>query len=137
MYGNLSNYFGLSTLFTNYVDFITDKPEVLHKAGLVSVLATSRGLNLIRGQKVKQQLGFLINILKKNSSSHLEFFPGIFYEGVQTVGLTSLSLNWVILHKDVDQIQVQIQINQSGIGLNNKNFSENYVFSQRKLFVVT
>ena len=50
---------------------------------------------------------------------------------VQPVGLTALSYNWVILHIDMDQIEVQIQIHPIGIGLNNKNLSKTNVFSKK------
>ena len=46
------------------------------------------------------------------------------YESLQPVGLTSITYNWVILHNDMDQNYLQILINPSGIGLNNKNFSK-------------
>ena len=40
--------------------------------------------------------------------SHNEQGFWLTYERVQSVGLTSLSYNWVILHNDMDQIYVQI-----------------------------
>ena len=57
-------------------------------------------------------------------------------ERVQPVGLTSISYNWVILHIDMDQILVEIQIHLAGIGLNNKNFSKKYAKKCRNLKTV-
>ena len=37
------------------------------------------------------------------------------YEKVQPVGVLSLSCNWVILHKEIDQLLVKIQSNPAGI----------------------
>ena len=65
-------------------------------------------------------------------------FDGIFlytrfaYDRVRPVGLNALSCNWVILHNEMGQLQVKIQTNPTGIVLNNKNFSKNYVYPQNK-----
>ena len=59
---------------------------------------------------------FLIDEFKYQDNIHL------LHERVQPVGLTSLSYKLVILHVDMDQIKVHIQIHPAGIGLNNKYF---------------
>ena len=40
----------------------------------------------------------------------------MFYERVRPVNLTSLSYNWAILHIDMEQILIQIQMHLAGIG---------------------
>ena len=53
------------------------------------------------------------------------------YKRVQPDGLISLSCNWVILLKEIDQMLVQIQINPTGKVLYNKNISKNYDCRER------
>ena len=49
-------------------------------------------------------------------------------ERVRPVDLTSLSYNWLILHIDMEQILIQIQMRLVGISLNNSIFSKKYFF---------
>ena len=54
-------------------------------------------------------------------------------ERIQPVGLTSLSHNWLILHIEMDQIYIQIQVHPAGMGVRT-SISFYYVLSKKKIF---
>ena len=54
-------------------------------------------------------------------------------ERVQTVSLTSFSCNWIILHYEIDQMKVKIQLNPTGVALCYTNLSKNYVLRKTLL----
>ena len=56
----------------------------------------------------------------------------LYYERVQPFGLTSLSCNWVILHNEIDQMQVKIQLKPTGIVTCYKNISKKLYVAKKE-----
>ena len=57
----------------------------------------------------------------------------VIYERVQSIGLTSLSCNWVNLNNEKYQMQVKIRLDPTGKVLWYKNLSKNNILPKKKI----